>query len=145
MAELLIEQIDPIKIPLIKKLYKDYYPSAKPKKDELVVTLLEENQLSGVVRFRAIEQYRLLTGMLIIPDKRGKGLSHQLLTYCVQNILTQTDYCFAYSHLAALYKSHGFDIVDIVEMPSSIQGLFLRYVNSGKDLIPMHFVGLEER
>ncbi|MEZ8107242.1 GNAT family N-acetyltransferase [Vibrio cortegadensis] len=141
MSEVKIEQLDPIKIPLIKKLYKDHYPSAKAKKSELIITISESNQLSGVVRFREIEHFRLLTGMLTIPKKRGMGLANKLMAHCKSNILTRSDYCFAYNHLELFYQKHCFIRVEVDDMPNSVKCLFLRYVNSGKDLIPMQFVG----
>jgi len=47
-----IERLDPIKLPLVKKLYKSYYPSAKAKTDEQVIVAYQEHQMVGLVRFK---------------------------------------------------------------------------------------------
>ena len=84
MSAMQIEQLDPMKLPLVSRLYKSFYPSGKAKKDELTLVGYMENQMAAVVRFRTIEQYRLLTGMLVVPDFRGQGLGHELMCYCLQ-------------------------------------------------------------
>ncbi|MDR9827831.1 GNAT family N-acetyltransferase [Vibrio sp. FNV 38] len=138
MAMLDITPLDPIKLPLVARLYKQHYPS-KPKRDELIIVGYLESQMSAIVRFRTIEQYRLLTGMLITPAYQGKGFGHQLLNYCQGEILTSTDYCFAYEHLSGFYAQHGFRVVEVNALPGALKGLYLRYTASGKKLIPMHY------
>ncbi|WP_084715804.1 GNAT family N-acetyltransferase [Vibrio galatheae] len=133
-----IETLDPIKLPLVSRLYKAYYPSGKAKKDELTITGSIENQLVAVVRFRTIEQYRLLTGMLVTPDHRGAGLGHQLMAHCTEQVLSEQDFCFAYAHLEAFYTQHGFKTIEVELLPNSLKGLFDRY-SLKKTLIPMQF------
>ncbi|MDN2480025.1 GNAT family N-acetyltransferase [Vibrio agarivorans] len=133
-----IEPLDPIKLPLVTRLYKQYYPS-KPKRDELIIVGYVKKQLCAVVRFRTIEGYRLLTGMLIAPEQQGKGLGHQLLNYCQSEVLTEKDYCFAYAHLEAFYAQHGFETVATDELPGALKGLYLRYTGSGKKLVAMRW------
>ncbi|WP_394243676.1 GNAT family N-acetyltransferase [Vibrio astriarenae] len=142
MAMLDIELLDPIKLPLVTRLYKQYYPS-KPKRDELIYVGYHQKQLCAVVRFRTIERYRLLTGMLVSPQYQGKGFGHQLLKYCEHNILTQADYCFAYEHLEAFYRAHGFETVIADDLPGALKGLYLRYTSSGKKLVAMQFSPLD--
>lgn len=140
MTMLRFEQLAPIKLPLIKRFYKQHYPSAKAKSNEAIVVAYQNVQMVGVVRFREIEQYRLLTGMLISPECRGKGFGHQLLAHCQENYLTSTDYCFAYAHLQGLYQQHGFSCIDSTALPANLRSLFDRYSNSGKSLLAMQFV-----
>ncbi|KHD23496.1 acyltransferase [Vibrio caribbeanicus] len=139
MSSLTIDVLDPIKLPLVARLYKQYYPSGKAKKDELTIVGYWEQQLAAVVRFRSIEQYRLLTGMLVVPDQREKGLGHQLMDYCQDKVLTGLDYCFAYQHLESFYAQHGFVLIEESALPNALRQLFIRYSASGKKLVAMHY------
>jgi len=139
MSAMQIEQLDPMKLPLVARLYKSFYPSGKAKKDELTLVGYTENQMAAVVRFRTIERYRLLTGMLVVPDFRGRGLGHELMCYCLQHVLSEGDYCFAYQHLEGFYAQHGFKTIDCQELPNSLKGLYDRYTRT-KTLVPMKYL-----
>lgn len=139
MNELRIETLDPIKLPLVSRLYKAHYPSGKAKKNEQTIVAYHQQQLIGVVRFRPIEQYQLLTGMLVIPEQRGKNFGHALLLHCQQSICNDATYCFAYPHLEDFYQQHGFATVEQSILPACLKQLFERYTGSGKALIPMHY------
>lgn len=139
MSAMQIEQLDLMKLPLVARLYKSFYPSGKAKKDELTLVGYMENQMAAVVRFRTIEQYRLLTGMLVVPDFRGQGFGHELMSYCLEHVLTEGDYCFAYKHLEEFYAQHGFKRIDCQELPNSLKGLYERYSKT-KALTPMKFM-----
>ncbi len=141
MASLTITPLDPIKLPLVKRMYKAHYPSGKAKSDELIIVGQEENIMCCCVRFKTIEDYRLLTGMLVIPSHRSLGIGRQLLDYCQEKILQSTDYCFAYSHLEGMYQGHGFRTVEQEELPNTLRNLYERYTRHGKGLIPMRYTG----
>ncbi|WP_117236497.1 GNAT family N-acetyltransferase [Vibrio maerlii] len=141
MVSLTITQLDPIKLPLIKRMYKAHYPSGKAKSDELILVGQDEKSMCCCVRFKTIEQYRLLTGMLVIPSHRSLGVGHQLLDYCQEKILQSTDYCFAYTHLEGMYQSHGFHTVEQDELPNPLRNLYERYTRHGKALIAMQYEG----
>lgn len=140
MSVLTIASLDPIKTPLIARLYKAHYPSGKAKKNELTIVGYKLNRIVCVVRFRPIEQFQLLTGMLVVPEHRGEGYAHQLMSYCRQHTLSEATYCFAYSHLEPFYQKHGFATIEQQALPNSLKCLYQRYVKSGKDLIPMHYL-----
>lgn len=139
MNNVVITQLDPIKVPLVKRFYKEHYPTGKVNKSELVYSLTCERELKGVVRFRAIEKYRLMTGMVIAKESRGLRLGDKLMEFCIENTLTQHDYCFAYEHLEHFYTKHNFIKIEPRSLPSCLLSLFDRYTNSGKALIPMHY------
>lgn len=141
MSVLTIETLDPIKLPLVARLYKQYYPSGKAKKDELTIVGYEQANMVSVVRFRNIEEYRLLTGMLVVPEQREKGFGHQLMAHCREQVLTANDYCFAYQHLESFYAQHGFMTQQEQDLPNSLKQLFQRYSNSGKKLVAMQYQG----
>lgn len=141
MPTLHFEHIDPIKLPLVKRFYKQHYPGTKPKSNELIIAGYTGRQaMSAIVRFRQVAQYRLLTGMAVDGHLRGQSIGSQLLTYCQQHVLQDKDYCFAYPHLERFYQQAAFKTIDAAKLPAELHSLFNRYSASGKDLIPMQFL-----
>ncbi|NVD05404.1 GNAT family N-acetyltransferase [Vibrio sp. JPW-9-11-11] len=138
MDALTIESLDPIKLPLVARLYKAHYPSGKAKKDELTIAGYHHNHLAAVVRFRTVEQYRLLTGMLVVPEYRQQGVGHQLMAHCQQQVLQQGDYCFAYAHLETFYSQYGFKTLEGSALPNPLNNLFGRYSRT-KSLVAMRY------
>ena len=133
-----IEQLDPIKLPLITRLYKAHYPSAKPKKEEVTIVGYVGSDIACVTRLRSIENDRLLTGMLVIPSYRGSGLAHQLMSYCKDSVFTKGDFCFAYAHLEKFYAQHNFKTIEPRQLPKHLQVIFERYSRS-KKLVAMAY------
>ncbi|WP_099609990.1 GNAT family N-acetyltransferase [Vibrio fujianensis] len=140
MLTLQFEQIETVKLPLIKRFYKLHYSTAKPKSDELTIAAYQQGEIKAVVRFRSIAQYRLLTGMAVASDLRGQGIGQQLLIYCQQNIMKHLDYCFAYTHLTSFYNKGNFYALKPEQLPTELQALLQRYQSNGKNLIPMQYI-----
>jgi N-acetylglutamate synthase-like GNAT family acetyltransferase len=142
MEKLEFEEIEAIKYPLIQRFYKQHYPTAKPKRNEktIIARAIISNEIVACVRFRQIEQYQLLTGMVVASEKRKQGLGNQLLAHCYANDLNPNVYCFAYTELEAFYRQHGFITCDADNLPPPLKVLFQRYTNSGKSLIPMQYL-----
>ncbi len=138
-SSLIIEVLNPIKLPLIKRLYKAYYPSGRAKRDELIITANHEGAIVALLRLKTIEHSRLFTGMLVVPEVRGTGVGKALLEHCEKNVFGDGDYCFAFMHLESYYSQYGFKTIDSSALPNSLKMAFQRYVDSGKDLIPMQF------
>ncbi|MCW8349216.1 GNAT family N-acetyltransferase [Vibrio sp. ZSDZ65] len=140
MDTLNFDLLAPIKLPLAKKIYKSHYPAAKPKSDERIITAQVGSQLCALVRFRSIENCRLMTGMLVIPDYRLQGVGHKLMQHLVQQELAEQDFCFALAHLETFYCQHGFQTIDKDALPNALKQLFLRYIQGGKSLVAMQYV-----
>lgn len=138
MSPIQIEVLDPVKLPLVSRLYKSYYRSGKAKKDELTIVGSVDKQMIAVVRFKSVEENRLLTGMLVVPEFRSQGLAHQLMSYCEQHVLQSGDFCFAYSELESFYQQHGFDTLGSDSLPNTLRGLFERY-SQKKSLVAMKY------
>ncbi|MGR5178535.1 GNAT family N-acetyltransferase [Vibrio parahaemolyticus] len=132
--------LDPIKLPIVKKLYKAHYPAGKPKSDERILTLSNNHAIAAIVRFRTIEQYRLMTGMLVLPEHRGLGLGHQLMQYLQSYELQSDDFCFALAHLEDFYHQHGFEVIAEETLPGPLKQLFSRYIHGGKSLVAMCYI-----
>ncbi len=94
----------------------------------------------ALLRMKPAENSRLLTGMLVVPEVRGTGVGTAILIHCEKNVFKDGDYCFAFMHLEAYYAKHGFKVIDSSKLPNSLKMAFQRYVDSGKDLIPMQFI-----
>ncbi|QIL85302.1 GNAT family N-acetyltransferase [Vibrio sp. HDW18] len=133
------QQFDPSKLPLIKRFYKMYYPATKPKRDESIIVGLDKTEIIAVVRFRTVGSSRLLTGMAVKTEQRQQTIGQQLLRYCQIEWLDQTTFCFAYSHLVDFYQHGGFTPVEPSALPTELETLYQRYLQSGKDLIPMQY------
>lgn len=133
------EILDPIKLPLVKKLYKAYYPSGRAKADEIIWVAMAEHKIAALLRLKTIEEDQLLTGMLVIPDMRQQGVGHALLSHCQEHVFDHQVYCLAYAHLEHYYAQHGFATIDAAQLPNGLKMRFERYSASGKDLIPMQF------
>jgi N-acetylglutamate synthase-like GNAT family acetyltransferase len=140
MVNLEFEKLDTLKLPLVQRFYKSHYPATKPKKNELVIVARRSGDICAVVRFRPIEQFQLLTGMVVNEQYRRQGIGHQLLNYCQQDMISNQVYCFAFTWLASFYQQHDFRTIDIEQLPNSLYILFQRYQNSGKSLVPMKYV-----
>lgn len=139
MVKLLFEKLDPIKLPLLQRFYKQHYPSARPKKNELLIVARHQGELCAAVRFRPIEQYQLLTGMAVTEAMRGAGIGHQLLSHCEEQILDQHVYCFAFPWLEDFYQAHGFRVIGSESLPNCLHNLLQRYQNGGKSLVAMQY------
>lgn len=142
-SSLIIEVLNPIKLPLVKRLYKAHYPAGRAKRDELIITANIGTSIIALLRMKTVEQSRLLTGMLVIPEYRGSGVGHALLHHCENFVFADGDYCFAFAHLENYYSQFGFQTIACDNLPNSLKMAFLRYTESGKDLIPMQFIALK--
>ncbi len=140
MDTLKFGMLDPIKLPIAKKLYKAHYPAGKPKSDERILTLSKDYCLCALVRFRSIEQYRLMTGMLVLPNFRQQGVGHHFMAQLRQDELTNNDFCFALEHLQGFYGQHGFKVITQEELPGPLKQLFSRYIHGGKALAAMRYI-----
>ncbi len=104
----------------------------------------QHQQIVAVVRFKALGQVQLLTGMLVIPAMRGQGIATMMLQKLQQQYQQMPCYCFAFKHLQSLYQTNGFAIVELEQLPPELKSRFLRYNSPKKALIPMIFRGLCE-
>ncbi|GEA62721.1 GNAT family N-acetyltransferase [Vibrio comitans] len=139
MNSLIIKDLEPLRLPLLKKLYKSHYPSTKIKAGEKIIVAEENSKIVGVVRYREVDKWQLLTGMLVIPEMRNQGIASQLLRFSQRDILHDKVFCFAYEHLEQLYSAHGFTTIPVEDLPSTLAKLYLRYTQTGKPLIIMQY------
>ncbi|MEC6799322.1 GNAT family N-acetyltransferase [Photobacterium sp. S4TG1] len=139
MSQVHYQPLKIIRLPIVNKLYKDFYPAGKAKRDEIL--WVGESPLGIVccVRFKPIGELQLLTGMLVKPEFRGQKIATHLLQHVTPQIKQKPCYCFAFIELEALYQHAGFITLSPQQLPHDLQQRFERYCNSGKKLIPMQY------
>lgn len=140
MSQIHYQQLNPIRLPIINKLYKDFYPAGKAKRDEVLWVGESQQGVICCVRFKNIGELQLLTGMLVKPEYRGQKIATQLLQHAIPQINQKPCYCFAFKELEVLYQHVGFITLEPQQLPHDLQQRFERYCNSGKKLIPMHYL-----
>lgn len=129
--------LEPLRFPLVNKLYKDHYPSGKAKRDETIWVGEQEKQIIAAVRFKTIESEQLLMGMVVHQDFRGKKIASQFLAALDKQLQQLPCYCFALQDLEIFYQQGGFNSISSNELPHALKQRFERYSQHGKKLIPM--------
>lgn len=137
--KLTFQIVDRIKYPLVKRFYKEHYPSTKVKPTDIVIAAIHRGQMVGVVRFKPVGEEFLLTGMAVSRECRLKGVGRQLLTHCIEHYLNSNYYCFALSHLDSFYTNSGFSLIESSQLPNDLKVLFDRYSRNGKGLTAMRY------
>ncbi|MGF1681963.1 GNAT family N-acetyltransferase [Photobacterium minamisatsumaniensis] len=140
MNDFRFHPLEPLRFPLINRLYKAHYPAGKAKRDEVIWVGENDNGIQCCVRFKQFDNYQLLTGMLVHPSIRELGVGQQLVQASKLQISQKTCFCFAFSHLESFYQRAGFQIISDSALPESLKSRIERYRQSGKALIPMRFV-----
>ncbi|MEH6534605.1 MAG: GNAT family N-acetyltransferase [Photobacterium frigidiphilum] len=139
MTKLRFHHLEPLRFPLVNRLYKSYYPAGKAKKDEIIWVGDNEKGIICVVRFKQFENIQLLTGMLVHPEFREQGLAKNLLAATKTQINCKPCYCFAFRELVPIYSNANFHLVDKIELPEVLSNRLIRYISSGKDLVAMRY------
>ncbi len=139
MTNIRFHPLEPLRFPLINRLYKAHYPAGKAKKDEVIWIGENNTGIQCCVRFKQFDSYQLLTGMFVLPTMRGQGLGLALADACVPQFKTKTCFCFAFSHLENFYHQAHFKTIEDNELPEPLQSRIKRYRQSGKNLIAMQY------
>ncbi|WP_036759276.1 GNAT family N-acetyltransferase [Photobacterium halotolerans] len=131
--------LEPLRFPLVNRLYKAYYPAGKAKKDEIIWIGETATSIKAAVRFQQYDDFQLMTGMLVAPQLRQQGLGLALLNACHSQLMTKPCYCFAFSHLEPLYLKAQFSVIADDALPLSLAHRIERYRSGGKALTPMQY------
>lgn len=139
MSQLHYNQLNPIRLPIVNKLYKELYPAGKAKRDEIIWVGESKQGIICCVRFKQIGDIQLLTGMLVKLEYRNQKIASQLLQQVKKQIEKAPCYCFAFQELEKLYQQAGFITLASQQLPNDLRQRFERYCNSGKKLIAMQY------
>lgn len=127
------ERLDPIKLPLINKFYRQYGARGKAKSNEQLWVVKSGAQIVAGARIGDISGCDFLTGVLVAPEYQGKGIATKL----IQALLHGRDkplYSFPYCHLMAMYQKLGFKALPIERLPKPLLMRFERYQKQGRNI-----------
>lgn len=129
---LTVTYLEKLRLPLLHKLYKDNYPSGKPKGKEEIVILEEDKKIIGSIRIKTYEDCHFLTGMMIVNEKRQQNYGSKLLKNLSQFLPLKVAYCLCEPTLTPFYIKNKFNYVDNSEIPHIVRSKYERYTKDGK-------------
>ncbi|MGR6832586.1 GNAT family N-acetyltransferase [Aliivibrio wodanis] len=129
---LTVSYLEKLRLPLLHKLYKDNYPSGKPKGKEDIIILEEEKKIIGSIRIKTYDDCHFLTGMMIINERRLQNYGSALLTNLSEFLTLDTAYCLCEPSLTPFYIKNKFSYADSSEVPYIIKNKYERYTKDGK-------------
>jgi predicted GNAT family N-acyltransferase len=165
----IFEWVEPIKVPLINKFYKEYNIRGQAKKCDIICCIKVEQTIVGVALLRQILNHHqalvahsqtnqvsdlqtpsnfLLTGVGVAPHYRGRGYSKLLINNMLlgyrEHLCDTPDspsdvYCFAYQHLQPLYESLGFCEYRPTDLPNALYSKWTSYLAQGRSLTCMKY------
>ncbi|GLR77241.1 GNAT family N-acetyltransferase [Aliivibrio sifiae] len=131
---LTVSYLEKIRLPFLHKLYKDNYPSGKPKGNEEIVVLETNKKIIGSIRIKAYEDCHFLTGMMITKEMRQQNLGSYLLQQLAPFLPLNTSYCLCEPSLTNFYIQNSFKRAEYNSVPNSIKVKYDRYTKDGKTL-----------
>lgn len=124
--------LQPALRPLLNKFYRSH-GSAMRTSSGAAFWVAREGEIAAVLNLRPVSGGQWLTGLLVAPEQRGKGLATQLLAHALHQADNPT-WLFCHPELASLYRRSGFS--ETAELPASLEEKLLRYQRT-KVLIAM--------
>ena len=129
---LTVSYLEKLRLPLLHKLYKDNYPSGKPKGKEDIIILEEDKKIIGSIRIKTYDDCHFLTGMMIINEKRQQNYGSALLTNLSEFLTLDTAYCLCEPSLTPFYIKNKFNYANSSEVPYIVKNKYERYTKDGK-------------
>lgn len=134
MSEIRTRLLSRHELPLANKFYKVHQPSMRAHGDERV-WLLQDESVLGAVRLKPIGDGHWLTGLYVVPQRRGEGLALRLL----EDVLAchgRPVWLFCSPDLAGLYRQVGF--LEAKALPGELEERLERY-RRHQQLIALQF------
>lgn len=124
--------LEPALRPLLNKFYRSH-GSAMRTSSGAALWVAREGGIVAVLNLRPVSGGQWLTGLLVAPEHRGRGLATQLLAHALDQADSPT-WLFCHPELASLYQRSGFSETE--ELPASLEEKLQRYQRT-KPLIAM--------
>lgn len=124
--------LEPALRPLLNKFYRSH-GSAMRTSSGAALWVAREVGIVAVLNLRPVSGGQWLTGLLVAPEQRGKGLATQLMAHALHQADSPT-WLFCHPELASLYQRNGFNETE--DLPASLEEKLLRYQRT-KALIAM--------
>ncbi len=128
----------------IKHFLKQHKESSANRND-LIYLVRYQAKLIGLVRLvqleGAIKPQYWLRGLFIDSDFRQKRLATHLLDLMTSDLRTRHGHfeilAFPYVHLKQFYEQNGFNLIDLNQLPTSLQNNYKNALNHGKTWLCM--------
>ena len=132
------DRLSPSQLSQVNRFYKQCRDKARAKPGETVVVAVRNGQWIAALRLLPKPQDNVcLRSLCVAPAMRGQGTATALLHHVFNPSFHQICYCYAISHLTALYTSVGFITPELTTLPGFIRQPYIRYVNRGQKLTVM--------
>lgn len=115
--------LEPALRPLLNKFYRSH-GSAMRTSSGAALWVARQGEIVAVLNLRPVLGGQWLTGLLVAPEQRGKGLATQLMAHALHQADSPT-WLFCHPELASLYQRSGFS--ETIELPASLEEKLLRY------------------
>ena len=100
----------------------------------------ESGEIIAAIRVKHVGQYQLISGLLVAPQHRGKGLATKLIQFIAPILVPKKCFLFTDISLQPLYLQQQFQWVQppkIAQLPANILQLYQRYHSESRPLIIM--------
>lgn len=115
--------LEPALRPLLNKFYRSH-GSAMRTSSGATFWVARDGEIIAGLNLRPVSGGQWLTGLLVAPEQRGKGLATRLMEHALREASSPT-WLFCHPELASLYQRSGFTETD--EMPASLEEKLMRY------------------
>lgn len=130
-----------IELPLANKFYRKFRFSGRARRHEFcAVVKNQENTVVGCGYLREHQSFNLLSGVAVSPIYQRQGVASLLLSKLSEHFGQHT-YTFPFLPLVKLYQTYGFQLVDSKIQPHQVRNLYHRYLNQGRAIEIMSYVG----
>ncbi len=136
-ADIVIQRVEELRLPLVNRFYKDCRYSAKAGRGEQVYSLSCDGSMTAVVRLQQKSDQLFLRSMCVAPSMRGRGLGRELLLALLPALESMPSYCYPFSHLQGFYAQAGFVVSREDQVADFIALAYRRYRQQGRDIIIM--------
>lgn len=122
---IVIEQLDPIRLQLLQRFYREQKSAVRPSKESTHWILSEEQQWVAVASVRLLPNtdQGWLTGLHVHANYRQRGYAHALLSE-VQAYYSKV-WLFCEPKLVGFYQHCGYQLTE--ELPDSLATRLARY------------------
>ena len=134
-----IEELAPIRFPLVNRFFKNNKHKGKAKGNERVFVLKnDQGDILAALRACPKSQGYLLRSVQVDQQHYRQGLGALLVKETARLLQPEPCWCYPLSHLRSFYESCGFQVSDTKQVKDDIRIPFLRYIQQRKKLLLMN-------
>ncbi|MES2462936.1 MAG: GNAT family N-acetyltransferase [Armatimonadota bacterium] len=140
MSTFLVSRATTEDLPQVEALYRDCGYRGGASAADIVLVAWEKERLVGAVRLCREEGVTMLRGMMVLPERQGRGIGKHLLQACAQQLdnMDAQCWCIPYAHLRDFYAGIGFQIVTLDQVPDGrLRERYQNYQSEGREVLLM--------